>query len=415
MSAEKRPDGKRKGMPWWAKVALCIVVFLGTAALASFLIMPAWLVQKRMQSGEFTEGDADRMRANLASYINMTGQAMSEAARAGNMDVVLRLSGFMVGTLETVNEVERRNQAITAGWQHSAAAGTIESRDDRLRLIAAVGSSSDVRIEVLCTILGRLSAGENGFIYALEVLALLQEGLSEVEDQQVIDMARRTCKPGMGTALAGALADSSSDGDQILQFSESIVELWGPGGLSSTIQHNTLSPAGAIRLALSSDRSERLRSAAVRDQILQHLVSQTAMGQPLWVEPDESGIPAGILAFNEIVAEADPLFRFRLANYLLAGSSEGIRSHAQLVYDQASAEVHRFVGELAGPIIDQCMSAATEPATIENVTIRLQPTAGTVVEFSGSDVVRECIEGGLGALTFPGHGRLNSEFVIELR
>ncbi len=415
MSAEMRADGKPKGMPWWAKLALCIAVFLATAGLASFVIMPAWLVQKRLQSGEVTDADADRMRANLASYINMTGQAMGDAARAGNMDVVLRLSEFMLGTMETVNEVERRNQAITAGWQHQATAGAIESQADRLRLIAAVGSSSDVRLEVLCTILGELSGHEDGFVYALEVLALLQDGLSELEDQQVVDMARRTCKPGMGAALAGLLSNEDADGTQIVPFSESIIELWGPGGLGAAIQHRSLSPAGAARLAASAGESEAMQTAGVRDQILQHLVGQSAMAQPLWLEGIDAGIPAGIAAFNEISAETDPLFKFNLASYLLLGSSEDFRSHAQDVYDRVDDEVQRFVASLANPIVDGCLDPTVETPTIESISIRLQPEQGIVVEFTGSDLVRDCIQTGLEGLNVPGHGRLVTEYVMQLR
>ncbi|MCA9565908.1 MAG: hypothetical protein KC561_20565, partial [Myxococcales bacterium] len=136
----KADAGKRK-LPVWATALILLVAFAATAVLATLVMQPLWLVQRRLRSGDIGEFDRERMRQSPPYYVNVTTDLIIESLERNNDELALNQAQFLVDTMESVDLPDKEYYETQLVW---ALAGIIELIDDEARAATFVSSVSNI-------------------------------------------------------------------------------------------------------------------------------------------------------------------------------------------------------------------------------------------------------------------------------
>ena len=425
--ADSKTPNQKLSLSIWAKLVMVVVVFCGTAFVASYILKPAWLVERRLKDGNLTEEDVEAMHANVGGYIHMTGNAMLEAAQGGNTEVLFRLSEFMLGTLEDMNPHVRSDHAPMAGWIHLAAARQLDEAD-LVPFLSQIGATSDVRVEVLCTAFERFSEGERGPALGPEVLRMLSEGPAGPSGP-VHDIALLRCRPGLVTALAVWVdTTDSTDTAALVGYLGGLISLAGVGVLDSAVRDQKMTPRGVLNIiealhtapTLATDGEDETAAwIAIASEsgalaaVLDFVTGSEVLGRASWFEPFEPGGTEAALHILDRAAElTTPLERYGLTSRFLLAAPEEYRELARARFSAASDAATEVVLEHLRPGLDGCISTV-EPGQAQDIVIHLQPGGGAVVTAAGPPELQTCLSQGLPEVNLPGQDRLSGELVIE--
>ena len=427
MAEKGNKDKTKRSLPVWAKVLVAVVVFCSTALFASYLLMPAWMIERRLMEGELTEDDVERMHANLGGYIHMTGNAMVEAAENENIELLFRLSEFMLGTLEDVNTIARGDHAPMAGWIHLGTAQRL-NREYLEQFLVQIGASSDVRIQALCTTFEQFSEEEDAPHLGAVVLELLNEGLTN-QSEAVHQIAFINCRPALISALIVWLESADPpEATPLAMYLGGLLEFGGLAMLDTAVHAPAMMPQAVLRIletlhqvesnlivaeSAGSGRLERINDLGAFQHVLGLVTSPDVLVRPEWFEPVESGGAPAISHVLDRVGElTTPLERYSLASRFLLAAPP---SHRDVAHDRFAAtaeETRAAVIEQILPTMAPCFDAIA-PEQVQDVVVRLQPAGGAVVTATLPDGLQACLQSSLEGVNLPGQDRLAGEFVLE--
>ena len=390
-----------------------MVVFCTAAGLATYLMRPSWVTQRRLAEGNITDDDAENMRVNLVGYIHMTGQAMVMAAEAGDLDTVDELSSFMLETLETVNPVERVNNAMNAGWQHLATLDSLTDLEHKRRLLNHIGAASDVRIRTLCVAFEATAEHPEGRALAPDVLATLRAGLQYGPHQA--DFARRSCRSALTTTLRGWLTlDPILDTESLVVYADGLRNFANGPLLYETLQDSRISAVHVLRFLDIVANSERAADLPLSEADLILFIVRRPMVHRAewWGEQTEGGAPAFQL-LDRLAPQVGAVALHEAVGRVGLAAPTSLHEEAAERQAQVSATVLELLREAAIEGVLQCTSLDPE-FPVSEVNVQLLPGEGAELSNTGSDVIDECLAGLLAEVGLPGQQLIEESRQVTL-
>jgi hypothetical protein len=405
-----------KGPSTLVKVLLSVVVFAISGGVATLVMGPSWMVERRVAAGEFNDGDRARMRANPARYLNMVGEGMREAVMAGSWDVLDRQVEFVLSTLDTLPVENQRMEASGLAWQLGSILGSISELERQLGVLHAIGAGSELRVRVQCETADDLVTAER----VGAILPPLVERLrvSRAQDASLERIIASRCAPVIIRGITLWANGAGTDGDR----SALAAVLGGAAesgvGVDAVARSESLTDVGALALAAALGE-------AAHSEVLGARVRQVLANPASWEGATaESPVQAALdLHLAPLPAVAQLAYLEELAQGLGASAAAveapTSAARASLVPVVAAALASAIATCSAPPLADPTQQdpAAQDPAAFvvdrpERLEIRLQPGQGVVSGDSGTFGM--CVQREAGALSVPGQDALTRPVTVVI-
>jgi len=382
-----------------------VFVFLGSAMIATMIMGPAWLVERRIRGGSLTQADVSRMRQNIPLWINMLGEAMYEASEAGEISVLESQLDFLLETLDGLDPEERSTYGVGVGFQLGGIMQHIDDTETTLGLMRRIGVRSDIRVRSTCSIARSLATPER----LPDLLAFLPPILSErrAADESLIPLIELRCDAVLADGIR-ALTETVDDDESAAVLSEALVSL---GDYTSPIdralnhRNTTAEMLHTMATALADNEAARpLVEAAIRA----HLDRADT-----WELDAETGTSDGQMLLVQIFTSRPAIASYTWLSQFALEAPEVAREQISPNLTQIGETARQLAADVLLQELFDCI-AANQPLAqpVDTVIVRLQAGSGTRV--TAVPPIDACLEQATASLSLPGQDGLVGEFVVEL-